>query len=354
MKHQDWRPDSLSDYIGQKPLIRLLQTEIECSRRSPARAIRHAIFSGPGGLGKDTLCQVLAKERGLPKPVMLFGKGLTQEDLTNALGHLESPGYSASGSLGVGGGQLLEPDKAVFPIVIINEADALDRGILQLLHPVLEPDADGRRIFQGKITDGNQVQVGPIWIVGCTIIFLTNFLGNILQKSPATLSRFPIQWQFEYYEEEEIAQVITQYGQQNDLEFDDDAALHLASRAYGVPRQAITLVQWVPNAMKPNETYVSLADVKATLKLLSYDELGWSRPMINYLKALERAGGTLGIQSLAGVMAADAKTLEVSVEPALLRNCLIEKCSSGRVITRAGRAALGNNCKKNMLLQRTT
>jgi DNA polymerase III delta prime subunit len=60
-----WEPTKLSEFVGQTNLIKRLQTEIK-SARYHHKQMRHAVFSGPEGVGKSLLPRLLAKEFGSP------------------------------------------------------------------------------------------------------------------------------------------------------------------------------------------------------------------------------------------------------------------------------------------------
>src|SRR5689334_8233819 len=145
IKNVDWRPGSLREYIGQAPLIRQLEVELAGSRQQ-RRALNHMVFHGSGGLGKTTLINILAHERGLPPPVYLVGRACTHESLTATLGRLGQngpdnsniPGYDRKGSL-------INSSLAPFPIVVIDECEAVDPSLWEILHRALEPDRDGVR-----------------------------------------------------------------------------------------------------------------------------------------------------------------------------------------------------------------
>ncbi|MEM7269234.1 MAG: AAA family ATPase, partial [Pseudomonadota bacterium] len=58
------RPQSLSEFIGQRAARANLQVFAESARRR-AEAMDHLLFYGPPGLGKTTLAQIMARELGV-------------------------------------------------------------------------------------------------------------------------------------------------------------------------------------------------------------------------------------------------------------------------------------------------
>ncbi|MEI8195572.1 MAG: Holliday junction DNA helicase RuvB C-terminal domain-containing protein [Phycisphaerae bacterium] len=351
MTNQDWRPSVLSEYIGQKRFIGELDAEIKASIRD-IRPVRHLLLSGAPGLGKDSIAGIIATARGSPPPVMLYGAEITHALLTETLIGFESPGYS-SPAHPKGAGFLLEPEKAIFPIIVINECQSMPLPMMELLHPVLEPGADGRRIFDGLEEEDGRTFEGPGWVVGLTVIMITNYLGTMLQKSRATVNRLPIQYQFEYYEDEDIKRIVLQFSAVTGMTFDDDAALHLAKRAYGVPRQAINLLKRVPDLLAEWPVKrITLEMVKQVLCTAGYDENGLTNPMLQYLKRLNLSGGRLSLQSLAGMLDTDEKTIAIGIEPGLLKADFVRRCAGGRVLTAAGRAILDGSVKKSRLSKR--
>ena len=69
-KHKDWRPGRLGEFIGQPALISELAVEIVGSMdRQRPRPLHNMVLHGAGGLGKTTLVEIIAAERGLPPPV---------------------------------------------------------------------------------------------------------------------------------------------------------------------------------------------------------------------------------------------------------------------------------------------
>ena len=54
------RPQDFTEYVGQKPVIENLKLFIEAAKRR-GDVLDHCLFSGPPGLGKTTLANIVAR-----------------------------------------------------------------------------------------------------------------------------------------------------------------------------------------------------------------------------------------------------------------------------------------------------
>lgn len=329
-----WRPETFDTFVGQKPIIDELRLECLSAKRS-RRPIRHAVFYGPGGLGKNTVADILAREMKAPPPKIVFGSALTHETLSETLLGLESPGYDMRGNL-------VEPDKARFPVLVVDECQKVDRTLLEILHPVLEPvDPEGRLIFSARVRDpkrGNKYTVTPLWLVKHTIIFITNYLGELQQASPATMSRIPLRLKFEWYDDEDMKQVIGNHARQSRVRISEAAVGFLCKRCNGMPRQAALLLSRAADQQALLDAPEITPEIlEKMFSRVGIDENGLDRSMIAYLKVLSQSNnGKMGLQGIASVMGEDQSTLVHIIEPVLMKRGLVMRATGGREITPAG------------------
>ena len=327
-----WEPTRLSEFVGQPNLIKRLQVEIKAAKYH-RKQMRHAVFSGPEGVGKSLLPRLLANEFNSPPPVEIMGKAVTHESLTQTLFSFTSGGYDRDGVLS-------HPEAQTQHFLVINECQRMSRELLNLMHPVLEPLPDGRRIFQAK----QRGQTGPVWIVGFTCILISNYIGELSRVSAPTLSRFPLQHTFDLYSEDEIVNILQQYANRLNVAVTDSAVRFLARRVNGMARPATELFDRIVDFHLTEGHPGSIGEdlVKDFMDMEGIDANGLDRDMIKCLRALcTNPAGRLSQQSLESMLATDTATLTERIEPVLMRKGFVLKCSNGREITNAGRAALG-------------
>ena len=336
-KFQAWRPDSLKDFEGQDALKREIAVELAASKQM-MRPLCSAVFHGPPGLGKTSFAALLAKERGVPF-IRVVGEGLKHEDLTRVLvegfyQHGCRAGYDMRGVL-------KSPEIAQFPVLCIEECEKLNRGLQELFHTLLEPDnTEGILTFQAKYPDTGEIFTA--WVPQFTPIFLTNYLGDMASRSNATLTRFKIVRQFQWYDDNQAFKVVLKQASANHLVITEDAARLIAIRANGMPRTICNMLERAVDYMVTSgQTEITPDTIQKLLVNLEIDRNGLDPAMRDYLQALADApNGRLSLQSLSGVLGLDVKTLEICVEPALQRRKLIVRGAGGRTITAAGQALL--------------
>jgi Holliday junction DNA helicase RuvB len=111
----------------------------------------------------------------------------------------------------------------------------------------------------------------------------------------------------------------------------------IAQRSKGTPRIGIRLLESCIRTMLAEAAgTVSKATFDRTCLLEQIDGLGLDAIEQRYLRLLKDARGTLRLNVLASSLGLARATVERAIEPFLIRENLIEKDESGRVLTDRG------------------
>ena len=207
------RPEVIDEYIGQSDVKENIKIFIEAAKMR-GEALDHVLLYGPPGLGKTTLAYIIANEMGT--------------NIKTASG----PSIEKAGDLAAILSSL-EPGDVLF----IDEIHRMPRFIEEILYPAME-DFTLDIIVGG---DGNsrniKIDLPPFTLVGAT-----TRAGDL--SSPLR-DRFGIVSKLQFYNQEELTQIIKRSARVLDVSIDDDAAEELASRSRGTPRIANRLLKRV-------------------------------------------------------------------------------------------------------------
>ncbi len=306
------RPQTLDEFIGQK-IVRENLAVFIAAAKSRSEALDHTLFSGPPGLGKTTLAQIVARELGVSfratsGPVIAKAGDLAAI-LTN-----------------------LQPNDVLF----IDEIHRLNPAVEEILYPAMEDFQLDLIIGEGPSARSIRIDLPPFTLVGATT--RSGLITTPLRE------RLGIQLRMIFYDVDELCSVVARGAGLFDLALTPDGAREIARRSRGTPRVAGRLLRRVRDFAHVDGNAEVNADVAdAALSRLGVDKAGldaMDRRYMGYL-AENCGGGPAGVETLAAALAEQRDVLEDVIEPYLIQQGLLQRTPRGRMLTMSGWRYLG-------------
>ncbi len=306
------RPRTLSEFIGQERIKDNLSVFIKAAsqRQEP---LDHILFSGPPGLGKTTLANIIANELGV-------------NIKTTSGPVLERPGDLAA----------ILTNLSDRDVLFIDEIHRLPRIVEEVLYPAMEDFQLDIIIGQGPSARTLKLNLPRFTLIGATT--RTGLLTSPLRD------RFGILMRLEFYKPEELTTIVLRSARILDISITEDAAVEIARRSRGTPRIANRLLRRIRDfAEVKGNGVIDLEIAKFGLNALDVDEKGLDEMDRRLLRTIieKFGGGPVGIESLSASLREERDTIEDVYEPYLMQEGLIERTPRGRLATRQAYEHLG-------------
>lgn len=283
------RPAGWDEFIGQEPLKRVLATYIKAAVEHE-RVLEHILLTGPPGMGKTSLAQIIADQLG--DELLVFSRPPTRRDLHRKLTDFRSG------------------------VVLIDEVHEWPKSMQEELLTVTEEQV-------------LETPRGRVPLPMLTVILATTERERILRP---LVTRMMVAPSFTPYTDAEMALIVDGMGAKAGLDLDWEVAAALGRAAGGVPRQARKMVLAARAIEQVHDRPATVAEI---LTFVEAEPDGLTGEHLAYLGYLVDLGGEAGVEVLANRMRlhpADVKELE----RLLLDRKLLTLGRSGRQLTVSG------------------
>lgn len=299
------RPLTFEHFPGQPRVKERLQIAVQAAKERD-EPLRHLLFSGPPGLGKTTLAYIIANARG------------TSIKVTSA------PVIEKAGDLA---GLLTGLERG--DVLFIDEIHRLPIAIEEYLYSAMEDFTIDIVLDQGAGARSVRLDLPQFTLIGAT-----TKQGTI---SAPLRSRFSMASRLDYYNVEELQEILWRSSEILDIAANDEGIYEIARRSRGTPRIANNLLRWVRDyAQVRGRNYIDSEAARYALEMLDIDESGLDEMDNRILETIvyKFGGGPVGLKTIAVAVGEEMATIEDVYEPFLIQEGYIMRTAQGRLATK--------------------
>ncbi len=298
------RPKAFSDFNGQEKLVDNLRVFVQAARMRD-EALDHVILSGPPGLGKTTLANIISNE------------------LESNIRITSGPVLEKAGDLA---GILTSLEK--HDVLFIDEIHRLNATVEEFLYSAMEDYKIDLIIDKGPGARSVQLNLNPFTLIGATT--RAGLLSSPLR------ARFGINMHLEYYDAGVLEKIINRSADLLKVKIEARAAHEIAFRSRGTPRIANALLRRVRDFSQVKRMKeIDIEITEYALEALNIDKNGLdemdNRILLTIVEKFN--GGPVGVGTIATAVSEDAGTIEEVYEPFLIKEGYLKRTPRGREVT---------------------